>query len=221
MSKFTEKELRAIEQQLRCPDGEMGIEMGKRMNVFNQAMTNSTIDLLALEDKNVVLELGHGNGGHVQSLLQKANNIQYYGLDISETMHEQAKVLNQALVEKQAVDFQLYDGLHIPFEEDFFDKIMTVNTIYFWADAKQLMAELARVLKPQGMAIITFAHKSYLEKMPAAGELFTLIEPTDMIRLAEAAGLKVVGLIDQQDEIENSAKEMITREFCLARLTKG
>lgn len=221
MSKFTEEQLRAIEQQLRCPSGAMGVEMGQRMNEFNQAMVLHTIRALEMQVEEVILELGHGNGGHLEYLLQQAPELEYHGLDISDTMHEQAKIINQQLIQQQNVDFQLYNGLKLPFEEQFFDKIMTVNTIYFWENHPQLMQEIGRVLKPQGKAIITFANRSYMEASPAVGELFTIVDKEDVQQWASSAGLQVLQFVDLQDQIENSAQEWVRRDFTLAVLSKS
>lgn len=221
MSNYTEEQLRAIEQQLRCPSGDMGVELGQRMNEFNKAMVLHTIEALELQKGEIVLELGHGNGGHLSHLLQQATQLVYYGLDISSTMHEQAKVMNQQLMQQQSLHFQLYNGLELPFEDNFFDKIMTVNTIYFWEDHSQLMQEIGRVLKPQGTAIITFAHKSYLENSPTVGNLFTLVSKEEVQQWGALAGLTTVKFVDLHDQIENSAQEWVRRDFSLAILAKN
>ncbi|MGH1334575.1 MAG: class I SAM-dependent methyltransferase [Aureispira sp.] len=218
MSQFTEEQLRAIEQQLRCPSGDMGIEVGQRMNNSNKAMIDSTIDSLQLQAKEVVLELGHGNGQHIHQLLEKATPLHYYGLDISTTMHEQALLINQPLMEKHALDFQLYDGVQLPLEDNSIDKIMTVNTIYFWTQPEQLMQEIGRVLRPNGRAIITFAHKSYMEAAATVGELFTIVDRADIQRLVAPTNLEIVEFVDLQDQTTNSLTQLVKRDFCLAIL---
>ena len=218
MSQFTEEQLRAIEQQLRCPSGDMGIEIGQRMNNTNKAMIDNTIELLQLQAEETVLELGHGNGQHIHQLLEKATPIHYHGLDISNTMHEQAQHINQSLMEEHALKFQLYDGVKLPFEDNTFDKIMTVNTIYFWSEPAQLMQELGRVLKPQGRAIITFAHKSYMEAAATVGELFTIVDKDDIQRLVEPTTLEVVEFVAAYDHTVNTLKQSVRRDFYLAIL---
>lgn len=220
MSKLTQEQLRAIEKQLRCPSGEMGIDIGKRMNNSNRSMIDNTIDLLQLQAQDTVLELGHGNGKHVHQLLAKATPIHYFGLDISVTMHEQAQLINQSLATKHAINFQLYNGVELPFESCTFDKIMTVNTIYFWKEPIRLMQEIGRVLKPRGKAIITFAHRSYLEAAATVGALFTIVDKADIRSLIEPTPLEIVELIDLHDQTTNSIKQFVRRDFCVAILTR-
>ena len=64
--RFTEEEILELENQLSCPSGLNGIEIGTRMNTSNFEMTKKSIDALDLEDRNSVLELGHGNCGHLE-----------------------------------------------------------------------------------------------------------------------------------------------------------
>src|SRR5690606_12980542 len=140
-------ELRKLERQLSCPSGKFGLVVGQNMNISNMGMTLSTADLLELEDGNVVLELGHGNCGHLDQLLNKANDLRYFGLEISQTMWEEAR---RNHFDKLA-EFQLYDGVNIPFSDCFFDRFMTVNTLYFWSDPEKLLNEIERILKLGGV----------------------------------------------------------------------
>ncbi|MGX7835735.1 class I SAM-dependent methyltransferase, partial [Campylobacter fetus subsp. venerealis] len=91
--------------------------------------------------------------------------INYTGLEISETMQNAGKI-NAEKPFQSRTQFELYDGLIIPFKAASFDSVFTVNTIYFWADPTQMATELYRVLAPKGTAAITFAHKSFMEKLP-------------------------------------------------------
>jgi SAM-dependent methyltransferase len=217
---YTEEELRAIEQQLSCPAGAMGVEMGQRMNEFNRAMTDSSLELLAVEDQQRILELGHGNAGHLARLMARAQQLQYMGLDISATMNEQAQVVNQSLMTQHLIRFQLYDGTNLPFEEDSFDRIFTVNTIYFWEQPAHLMQEMARTLSPKGRLIVAFAHRSYLEQSPVIGKRFNLIDKETIQQLAAQAGLTKVGFEDRTDQIEDTAGVWVERPYIVAVLQK-
>ena len=49
--------------------------------------------LLEFNNENSVLEIGHGNCGHLGELLSSAEGIKYFGLEISETMLKEAKTM--------------------------------------------------------------------------------------------------------------------------------
>ncbi len=64
--------------------------------------------------------------------LKQAKNIRFFGLEISKTMQQEAESINKNLLNQAHIEFQLYDGKTISFQDNSFDRIMTVNTVYFW-----------------------------------------------------------------------------------------
>ena len=63
--KLTQDELKGIEKQLSNPEREFGIEIAKNMNESNIQMTIDSIKSLKLFKSDVLLEIGHGNCGHL------------------------------------------------------------------------------------------------------------------------------------------------------------
>lgn len=149
--------LKILAQNLANPQGEKGIEIGEMMNATNIGMTLESIKTLLIEDNEAVLEIGHGNADHVKSIVNKAQNIHYTGIDISETMHYEAKRLNEEF--KNQAEFVLYEGKKLPFEDKTFDKIFTVNTVYFWEEPVDFLNEIHRVLKDNGTFVLTFGQR--------------------------------------------------------------
>src|SRR5690606_16036994 len=160
VEELTKEELSALEKQLSCPNGDKGVEVGKMMSASNIGMTLNTITCLNLQDNQDVLELGHGNCGHLETLLNSAQNIRYYGLEISKTMYAEAQQVNEKFISNRQANFTLYDGTIIPFQDNYFNCVMSVNTIYFWSNPDALLREIERVLKIGGCCVLTFAEKS-------------------------------------------------------------
>ena len=73
-------------KNLANPEGEKGIEIAEMMDATNISMTMESVAALELDDSNRILEIGHGNAGHLEQLLKLADDLNYTGLDISETM---------------------------------------------------------------------------------------------------------------------------------------
>ena len=128
MTNLSLKEQLQIEKQLSCPTGEEGIEMGHIMNKSNLDMTLNSIRFLDIRKGNSILELGHGNCGHLKIILNSSEDVQYVGLEISDTMRKESLKNNP----NTQATFKLYDGTKIPYPDNHFDHIFTVNTIYFW-----------------------------------------------------------------------------------------
>ena len=211
---FTEDELRELEKQLSCPNGAFGIELGQNMNESNIGMILSSIEFLELKSLNYVLELGHGNCGHLGKLLDSAKEIKYFGLEVSETMLAEAKKTN---AEKRA-EFQLYDGETIPYADSFFDRIFCVNTIYFWTNPTVLISEIRRVLKPNGFCVLTYVNKEFAEKMPFVGDRFTLYDKTDIVKLLKDSDLEVVAIKELTDQVKSKTGYSVTRKYTMTKI---
>ncbi|MCW5912511.1 MAG: class I SAM-dependent methyltransferase [Cyclobacteriaceae bacterium] len=216
----TEQDLEELASQLRQPTGKKGVEIADMMNETNIRMTYHSISQLNVADGNVILELGHGNGGHLSFLLDKAKNLVYHGLEISGLMHQEAQSINNTFVTTRQAYFHLYDGVAIPFSENTFDRIFTVNTIYFWSNPEVLLSELYRVLKPTGIAAITFAQKSFMEQLPFTQFGFELYDNEKLTRLVSTTAFKILDTDTQTEYIKSKTGEMVNRAFTTFALQK-
>ena len=213
---FNEDELRELEKQLSCPNGEFGIELGRNMNESNFGMTLSSIEFLEFKKENSVLEIGHGNCGHLGELLNSAEGIKYFGLEISETMLKEAKTMN---ADKEAV-FEIYDGETIPYADSFFDRIFSVNTIYFWTNPTGLISEIRRALRPNGLCVLTYVNKEFAEKLPFVGDRFTLYDNTDIEKLLVTSDLEVVDTKELTDQVKSKTGEPVTRIYTMTKIKR-
>jgi len=216
---MNDEDLRNIANQLSKPDGAMGIQIGEMMNATNFAMTSDCIDQLDARDNDFVLEIGHGNCGHLHYLLGKANHLKYAGLEISSLMSEEALENNKHLLSED-VQFLLYDGLRLPFEDEKFYSVFTVNTIYFWKEPQEFLKEIYRVLDKEGKLLITLADKSFMGKLPFTKYVFNLYETAEIEKLAENTGFKITEIKENTDEVMSKAGDFVVRKFYTLTLNK-
>lgn len=218
-------DFQSIAAQLRNPNGEDGIKTAVRMSENNAFMITSCIDSLHLKPNEKILEIGPGGGLHLPYLFQKEGSIQYHGADISETMIGMATENNASLIEKGSVQFQLVkssDGFApLPFEDSYFDKIFTVNTIYFWDNASAQAKELYRALKPEGQLSICFATADFMEQLPFTQYNFRLYALQEAIDLFQDAGFINIKTLQQKEWIENTVNGAIKRDFTILTATKN
>lgn len=99
--------IKHLAEQLRNPTGEKGKEVGEMMNETNIGMTQHSIRNLNLNDKDFIMEIGHGNAGHLNFLLESADQLHYTGYDISELMNSEAIELNQEFIKVNQAEFRL------------------------------------------------------------------------------------------------------------------
>jgi ubiquinone/menaquinone biosynthesis C-methylase UbiE len=214
-----EKDLKILAQNLANPQGEKGIQIGEMMHATNIGMTLESIHSLLIEDSEHILEIGHGNAGHLKSFLKIAKDLKYTGIDISETMHNEAKNLNSEF--KDQADFVLYEGEKLPFEDEVFDKIFTVNTVYFWKEPVEYLNEIYRVLKDNGTFILTFGQRDFMETLPFTAYDFTLYSNDEMEELISKTQFKRMKISEKEEEIKSkTGDELIKRIYTVLTIKK-
>ena len=214
------EELQALAAQLRQPHGSKGIQVSDMMHESNANMTRQTIKSLELVPDEDVLELGHGNAGHVQDLFAVEKTVRYYGLELSELMHAEAKQINKAYIESKHAFFFLYDGSMLPFADNYFDKVYTVNTLYFWDEPQKMLQDIYRVIKPGGLFSIGFAQKSFMEQLPFTQFGFTLYDTKMAEALIAKTDFNIVKTETQVERIKGKIGGMVDREFTILTLIK-
>ncbi|MEL4308054.1 class I SAM-dependent methyltransferase [Joostella sp. CR20] len=208
----------SIASQLKCPSGSKGIEMGEMMHATNIGMTRSAIKALNLNDKDEVLEIGHGNAKHLNEFFQEAKALKYVGVDISEQMHIQAKNFANDL--KEATQFYLYNGINLPFEADTLHKVFTVNTIYFWSNPTDFLNEIYKVLKPSGLLSVCFAEQSFMEQLPFIDNQFELYDEEKVIRLIGTSDFLIEEIIRKSEVVTAKDGTSVTRDYLVVVLKK-
>ncbi|MCM5529976.1 class I SAM-dependent methyltransferase [Parasegetibacter sp. NRK P23] len=201
-----------IARQLGNPSGSDGIKTAERMQENNAGMIRKAIDVLRVNNDDRVLEIGFGNGSHLPYILSQAENIVYTGIDISETMVEEAHRLNKHAVEQGQASFSLSNGKDLPFEDEIFDHIFTVNTVYFWSDPGLYLLEMIRVLRKGGRLAIGFAPASFMEKLPFTRFGFRLYTPEAIQNLVTEAGFHMERLEEEEEEVRSNG-EVIRRNY--------
>lgn len=206
-------QLAELASQLSHPSGEKGNEIAQMMHETNIGLTKNAILNLDLTSNDSILELGHGNAGHVEFLFDQCPNIHYTGLEISTLMNREARIRNESFVTSQKASFALYDGKEIPFEADQFNKLFTVNTLYFWKNPLELLAELSRVLKPQALFSLTFSHRSFMETLPFTPFGFTLYNPDEVLDLVNQSKFSLHKEDAQTEVVLTKTGESVERQF--------
>lgn len=213
------EELKILAQHLANPQGEKGIEIAEMMNATNIGMTLESIRTLLIEDDESILEIGHGNADHVKSILSLAKGLKYTGIDISETMHQEARRLNQKFEDQ--TEFILYEGKTLPFEDHTFDKIFTVNTVYFWENPVEFLNEICRVLKDNGIFVLTFGQRDFMEKLPFTVYNFKLYNNDEIEELVSQSHFKRMKASEKEEEIKSkTGNETIQRIYTILTIKK-
>ena len=209
-----------IQNQLAHPNGENGVKIAENMNESNIQMTISSIDALNLLKQDSLLEIGHGNCRHLNKILNKAKDIQYFGLEISKTMRMEAERINQEFMLKKRISFHEYDGNKIPFVSNSFEKIFTVNTIYFWKNPLDFITEIYRVLKVDGIFVLTFAQKGFMKNLPFVKEKFSLYDDENFRQLIQKTDFEIIDIMNNTESVKSKAGDFVDREYSVIIMKK-
>lgn len=214
---LSDKELLALETQLSSPKGSEGIILGKTMHASNIGMTLATIDLLNIESRSTVVELGHGNCGHLDVLMSTADEIQYFGFEVSQTMYEEASKLNTY----SKASFVTYNGTNIPHPTASVTCVFSVNTIYFWKNPSKLLREIERILKPGGRCIVTYANADFMEQLPFVRTKFKLYDSKEIQDLIATSPLILESLEERQENVISKTGDKVQRTYTLSVMYKS
>ncbi len=210
-----EQQHRQTASQLRKPHGEDGIKIAEFMNKGNRDINLNTISIVNPKPKDTILEVGMGNGFFVSEIVSKHPEIQYTGCDFSELMIEEATKLNSGWISKGQANFVLSDIADIPFMDNSFSTIFTVNTIYFWDDESLVLKGIRRILMPNGKFIVALRPKHQAEKYPFIKYGFKLFSKEDVTKLFEENGLSVSHIIEQKEPDFDMNGEIMAMEHLI------
>ena len=181
--------LNAIGKQLQHPRGLFGKALFTWMTTKTIAHARWTADLLDVQPDDDVLEVGFGNGANIALLTQRTPTGCVAGAEISETAIEMASKRNSRAISEGRVKLHQAAGGTLPFDDGTFDKACTVATVYVIADPSAVFREMHRVLKPNGLAAVTFpVREKFMRFKPAGTEGFHLHELADLEAAFREAG---------------------------------
>ncbi len=210
-----------VAAQLRQPNGEFATEIGQRMNVSNLQIHQFTFDELQLQSDLEILEIGMGNGHFVKELFKLNPDLTYTGIDYSKEMVEASKAVNTDLCEQNKVQFLHCAIDELPFSEPIYDRIFTINTLYFWPDPDITLSNIKRLLKPDGFLTIAIRPKHIMEHHPFTAFGFTLYSREDACRLLEKNGFNIVSVTEKKEAGTNGiSDEVLTFESLIITAEK-
>lgn len=120
---------------------------------IEQKRIQKLIKLAEIKATDKVLEVGCG-AGHI---LEKIKTGKLYGIDISEIQIERARKRLGDLIELKKAP-----GENIPYEDKFFDKILCSEVIEHVIDPREVLKEISRVLKQEGILSLSIPNEDVI-----------------------------------------------------------
>lgn len=136
------------------PTGTAGEEMLARMNESHAALTMWGISHFDWRGDENVLDIGCGGGANLKHMSARIKTGHLTGVDYSKVSVQESRKLNADDIEDGRMDIMEASVEKLPFEDESFDKITTVESFYFWPDPQQNLKEVYRVLKQGGTFLL-------------------------------------------------------------------
>ena len=217
---LTPEDYKNIAAQLRKPYGEYAVEIGERMNAGNLPMNLHTLAVLNPTRNDSILEIGMGNGHFVKNILNMDTSIQYTGCDYSEVMVQESEKRNINYVNQNRARFVQGNVQELPFEDNSFYKIFTINTFYFWDEYGQAINEIKRVLRPKRTLVLSVRPKHNLGKFPVTKYGFSIYSQEEIIAMITKEGLRFKEVTQIKEPSQEHMDFMFERECLILTFEK-
>ena len=129
---------------------------GESMEEHHLNITEQTLRLMDLRPGERVLDLGCGAGWATRILARMVGDGpqghgQVVGIDISDEMIRRARAASKDFDNTM---FVWGPADKLPWEENYFDKVLSVESFYYYPDQDRALHEIFRVMAPRGRVFI-------------------------------------------------------------------
>jgi ubiquinone/menaquinone biosynthesis C-methylase UbiE len=125
---------------------------GEEMEKHHISIAEQTIALMDLHEGDRVLDLGCGAGWATRMMARMVGDTgQVVGLDVSDEMIRRARANSRDF---ENVLFVWGSAMELPWQENYFTKVLSIESFYYYPDQERALAELFRVTAPNAQIYI-------------------------------------------------------------------
>lgn len=184
-----QRTLAKVAEQLGRPHGLVGRGVAVLLNRGNRPAVVAAVEAIQAGRGNRVADIGFGGGLGLELLLQQVGpDGTVHGVEIAEDMLTRAR--GRFASQITAGRLRLVNGslTALPLDDGSLDAAISVNTVYFVSDLDAACAELARVLRPGGRAVLGIGDPDAMARLPFTAYGFKLRPIADVIAALNNAG---------------------------------
>ena len=190
---------KSIARQLGNPSGVVGrLILPFVWNRRNSVLNDVALENLALCPHDRVLEVGFGGGYLIGRMSKVVSNGLIAGVDISPAMVAFCEKHYRRLVQDGKLELKCASAEVLPFASAQFDKACSVNSIFYWQDARRAFSEFARVLADGGRFVTCFTCRQSIESKSFANHV-VLYDTSDVQQMMESVGFHQLETIHASD----------------------
>ena len=129
----------------------------RRWSFYIDATTRETMKRLPLRPGDRLIDIGCGTGALLHALSEANGEASLVGVDPTPEM---MRIARERL--PPAVRLVLGRGERLPFRDESFDVAVSASVFHYFRQPRVALAEIARVLRPRGLVVITDWCGNYL-----------------------------------------------------------
>ena len=177
--------------QARKPSGLFGsIVMSTIFNIGNTYLNKMVNETIAVKDNDRVIDIGCGTGNLIKKMASQISDAYIEGVDFSPTMVSIARKKNKNLISEGKVNIVEGDFNTLPHQNESFDKVCSVNTIYFWPNPEIIAQKMSKILKPDGFVVIALEDIEQLKQRNLNPNVFRLYKTEKVKDLLSESGFR-------------------------------
>jgi arsenite methyltransferase len=186
--------LAGLAAQLGRPDGLRGHLVARMLNRANRANVTAAVEAAELVPGQTAADIGFGGGVGLPLLLARVGPAGHvHGIDPSRTVLDRAARAFRDQTRSGLLTLQAGSITALPLPDASLDVALTVNTVYFVADLDLAFAEVARVLRPDGRAVVGLGDPDAMAASAVTATGFTIRPVDEVVAALVRAGLASVG----------------------------
>lgn len=210
--------LRALlAQQLGDPSGWFGRLLLRLLNRQNAPMNDLVLQSLQGRSMDSLLEIGFGGGDLLHKILTTKMPALVVGIERSPEAVALCQQRFPSFITTGKLKLLVAEAASLPFPAAQFHQICTVNTLYFWSDASQVIKECHRVLHSGGRLVLGYTSKTYLEQKKLDQHGFITYEVAEVEALLKNAGFVDIKTTSSRAKVNSSDREF----FCTSGIVNA
>jgi len=192
MTFLRERLLSTVAGQLGRPHGILGPFVARALNRGNERAIASAVEAAEIPRGGVAADIGFGGGVGLQLLLDRVGDYGVvHGIEIADDMLRRARSRFSRDVASGRLRLSSGSLTELPFDDGSVDALITVNTVYFISELDAACAEITRVLRPGGRAVIGIGDPEVMAKLPFTKHGFTIRPVAEFAAALQSSGLQV------------------------------
>jgi ubiquinone/menaquinone biosynthesis C-methylase UbiE len=176
-------------KQARKPSGLFGrLVMSNIFDFGNNYLNQFVNDLLSPQNGESILDIGCGTGKLIYTMASQTSDGKFEGIDFSEAMISIAQKRNRESIQNGQVKILKGNFDELPLQNEYYDKVCSINTIYFWSKPEYTAQKIASITTPGGFFVAGFEDMQQLEQRNLDSDVFKIYSTEEAKNLFVEAG---------------------------------